>query len=65
MSICMILPSQPPESILVPRSGFAAFLWDWKALEGTLHQEIAILSAYFKTWGLKLSNVKTMMATFH
>ena len=31
---------------------------DWKGLEETLRQDMAILSAYLKTWRLKLSHAK-------
>ena len=38
---------------------------DWKAVEGTLSQDITTLSAYLQTWRLKLSNKKTVTAAFH
>ena len=38
---------------------------NWKDLEGTLSQDIFILSAYFQTWRLKLSHTKTVTAAFH
>ena len=38
---------------------------DWKDLEGTLSQDIAILPAYFQIWRLKLSHTKTVTAAFH
>ena len=38
---------------------------DWKALEGTLSQDMATLSAYLQTWRLKLSHTKTVTAAFH
>ena len=37
---------------------------DWKRLEETLSQDMATLSAYFKTWRLKLSCAKTVTAAF-
>ena len=38
---------------------------DWKVLERTLREDMTTLSAYFKTWRLKLSHAKTVMAAFH
>ena len=38
---------------------------NWKDLEGTLSQDMSILSAYLQTWSLKLSHTKTMTAPFH
>ena len=38
---------------------------NWKDLEGTLRQNMSTLSAYLQTWGLKLSHIKTVTATFH
>ena len=38
---------------------------DWKAVKGILSQDTNTLSAYLLTWKLKLSNTKTVMATFH
>ena len=38
---------------------------NWKDLEGTLGQDMSILSAYLQTWRLKLSHTKTMTAAFH
>ena len=38
---------------------------NWKDLEGTLSQDMSTLSAYFKTWRLKLSHTKTVTAAFH
>ena len=38
---------------------------NWKDLEGTLSQDMSILSAYLQTWRLKLSHTKTVMAAFH
>ena len=38
---------------------------NWKGLEGTLSQDMFILSAYFQIWRLKLTHTKTMTAAFH
>ena len=38
---------------------------NWKDLEGTLSQDIYILSAYLQTWRLKLSHTNTVTAAFH
>ena len=38
---------------------------NWKYLKGTLSQDMSTLSAYLKTWKLKLSNTKMGMAAFH
>ena len=38
---------------------------DCKGLEETLSQDMATLSAYLKTWRLKLSHDNTMTAAFH
>ena len=38
---------------------------NWKDLEGTLSQDMSILSAYLQTWRLKLSHTKTVTAAFH
>ena len=38
---------------------------DWKAVENTLSQDMTTLSTYLQTWRLKLSNTKTVTATFH
>ena len=38
---------------------------NWKDLEGTLSQDMSILSAYLKTWRLKLSHTKTVTTAFH
>ena len=38
---------------------------DWKAVEDTLSQDMATLSAYLQTLRLKLSNTKTVTAAFH
>ena len=38
---------------------------DWKGLEKTLSQDMATLSAYLRTWRLKLSHAKTVTAAFH
>ena len=38
---------------------------DWKGLEETLIQGMVTISAYLKTWRLKLSHAKTVTATFH
>ena len=38
---------------------------DWKAVEDTLSQDMTTLSAYLQTWRLKLSNMKTVTASFH
>ena len=38
---------------------------NWKDLYGTLSQDMSTLSAYLKTWRLKLSHTKTMTAAFH
>ena len=38
---------------------------DWKAVEDTLSQGMTTFSAYLQTWRLKLSNTKTVTATFH
>ena len=38
---------------------------DWKTLEGTLSQDMTILSAYLQTWRLKLSHTKTVTTAFH
>ena len=38
---------------------------DWKGLEETLSQDMATLSAYLKTWRLKLSHGKTVTVAFH
>ena len=38
---------------------------NWKDLEGTLCQDMSILSAYIQTWRLKLSHTKTVTASFH
>ena len=36
-----------------------------KDLEGTLSQDISLLSAYLQTWMLKFSHTKTLTAAFH
>ena len=41
------------------------FSWYWKGLEETLSQNMATLSAYLRTWRLKLSLAKTLTAAFH
>ena len=38
---------------------------NWKDLEGTLSQDMSILSAYLQTSRLKLSHTKTVTAAFH
>ena len=38
---------------------------NWKALEGTLSQDMSTLSAYLLTWRLKLSHTKMVTAAFH
>ena len=38
---------------------------NWKDLEGTLSQDMSTLSAYLKTWRLKLSHTKTVTTAFH
>ena len=38
---------------------------DWQMLEGTLTQDMAIISSYLHNWKLKLSINKTVTATFH
>ena len=38
---------------------------NWKGLKGTLSQDMSTLSAYLKTWRLKLSHTKTVTAAFH
>ena len=38
---------------------------DWKAVEGTLSQDMTTLSGYLQTWRLKLSNTKTVTAAFY
>ena len=38
---------------------------NWKAVEGTLSQDMTTLSAYFQTWRLKLSNTKTVTVAFY
>ena len=38
---------------------------NWKDLEGTLSQDMSILSAYLQTWRLKLSHTKTVTTAFH
>ena len=38
---------------------------NWKDLEGTLSQNMSTLSAYLRTWRLKLSHTKTVTAAFH
>ena len=38
---------------------------NWKDLEGTLSQDMNILSGYLQTWRLKLSHIKTVTAAFH
>ena len=38
---------------------------NWKDLEGTLSQDMSILSVYLQTWRLKLSHTKTVTAVFH
>ena len=38
---------------------------NWKDLEGTLSQDMSTLSAYLRTWRLKLSHTKTVTAAFH
>ena len=38
---------------------------NWKDLEGTLSQDMSTLSAYLRTWRLKLSHIKTVTAAFH
>ena len=38
---------------------------NWKALEGTLSQDMSALSAYLQTWRLKLSHTKMVMAAFY
>ena len=37
----------------------------WKAVEDTLSQDMTTLSAYFQTWRLKLSKIKTVTAVFY
>ena len=37
----------------------------WKYLDGTLSQNMLVISAYLQTWRLKLSHTKTMTAAFH
>ena len=37
---------------------------NWKDLEGTLSQDMSILSVYLQTWRLKLSHTKTVTAAF-
>ena len=39
--------------------------WDWKAVEGTLSQNMTTFSAYLQFRRLKLSNTKTVTAAFH
>ena len=41
------------------------FSRNWKDLEGTLSQDMSILSAYLQTWRLKLNHTKTVTAAFH
>ena len=38
---------------------------NWNYLEGTLSQDMSTLSAYLKTWRLKLSHTKTVTAAFY
>ena len=38
---------------------------NWKHLEGTLSQDMFTLSAYLRTWRLKLSHTKMVTAAFH
>ena len=38
---------------------------NWKALEGTLTQDMATLIFYFYKWKLKLKTKKTKSAAFH
>ena len=38
---------------------------NWKDLEGTLSQDMFILSAYLQTWRLKLSHTKTVTTAFN
>ena len=38
---------------------------DWKAVEDTLSQDMATISAHPQIWRLKLSNTKTVTADFH
>ena len=38
---------------------------DWKVVEDTLSEDMTTLSAYLKTWRLKVSNTKTVTAAFH
>ena len=38
---------------------------NWKDLEGTLSQDMSILSAYLQTWRLELSHTTTVTAAFH
>ena len=38
---------------------------NWKDLEGALSQDMSTLSAYLRTWRLKLSHTKTVTTAFH
>ena len=38
---------------------------DWNTIEETLSQDMSILSTWLKQWRLKLSEAKTVSATFH
>ena len=38
---------------------------NWRDLEGTLSQDMPILSSYLQTWRLKLNHTKTLTAAFH
>ena len=38
---------------------------NWKDLEGILSQDISTLSAYLRTWRLKLSHTKTVTVAFY
>ena len=38
---------------------------NWNTIEGTLSQDMSILSTWLKQWRLKLSEAKTVSSTFH
>jgi len=38
---------------------------DWQAVEGVLTKDMATVGEYLQTWKLKISNTKTVSATFH